>query len=91
MKTHNQPNIQDIKPSFLSIALSTQVVLNALRVALVVGTILAFINHGDKLLTFSISIQDTIKILLTYCVPYSVSTWSAVKAINTKCHSHTSN
>lgn len=78
---------ESLKPSFLSIALSPVVVCNALKVALVVGTVLALINHGDKILTLSFESLDIIKILLTYCVPYSVSTWSAVKAIKTKCHS----
>ncbi|MCH2282673.1 MAG: nitrate/nitrite transporter NrtS [SAR324 cluster bacterium] len=44
--------------------------------ALVVGTILATINHGDVILKGE-SI-NYFKILLTYCVPYCVTTWGAV-------------
>jgi hypothetical protein len=45
-------------------------------VALVVGTILNLINQGDALLgTTSI---NWIKVLLTYLVPYAVSTYGAV-------------
>ncbi len=67
--------------SFFSIARSSIVVTRAIKVAIIVGTILALINHGDKLLSMSLSSQDWFKVILTYLVPYSVSTWSAVGAI----------
>lgn len=67
--------------SFFTIAMSKQVLPSALKVALVVGTILALINHGDKILSLTLSYQDCIKIVLSYLVPYGVSTWSAVEAI----------
>lgn len=66
---------------FFSLAFSRQVVPRAARVAFIVGTILAFINHGDKILAMSLSRQDLFKVILTYLVPYGVSTWSAVRAI----------
>ena len=44
--------------------------------ALVVGTILTSINHGDVIIKGE-SI-NYIKILLTYCVPFCVTTWGAV-------------
>lgn len=66
---------------FLRIAFSRQVLPRAVRVALIVGTILALINHGDKLITFSLVSMDVLKVVLTYFVPYSVSTWSSVNAI----------
>lgn len=67
--------------SFWSIAISTSVVARSVKVAILVGTILAFINHGDKILEMTLSHQDWFKIILTYLVPYSVSTWSSVLAI----------
>ena len=66
---------------FFSLAFSRQVVPRAARVAFIVGTILAFINHGDKILAMSLSSHDLFKVILTYLVPYGVSTWSAVRAI----------
>lgn len=66
---------------FLSLALSKDVVSRALKVSLLVGTVLAFINHGDKILSISLMEQDILKISLTYLVPYCVSTWSAVHAL----------
>ena len=49
--------------------------------ALLVGTILALINHGEKMISLSLNMQSIFQIVLTYLVPYSVSTWSAVRAI----------
>ena len=48
----------------------------AFLTALVVGTILTTINHGD-----TIAMGDwpqALKVVLTYCVPYCVTTWGAV-------------
>ena len=56
------------------------IVLRAVRVALLVGTVLALINHGDKLIYGGMQTSDYLKILLTYCVPYCVSTHSSVQA-----------
>lgn len=52
----------------------------AIYVALVVGTILTFINQGDVLLAGEITPLVMAKIVLTYLVPYSVSTFSALSA-----------
>ena len=51
----------------------------SLRVSLVVGTLLALINHGDKLLGAGLGMEEFGKIALTYLVPYAVATWSAVQ------------
>ena len=48
----------------------------ALATALVVGTILTAINHGDTILLEQY--PPIIKVLLTYIVPYCVTTWGAV-------------
>ena len=75
-------NSDDVSPDgFFSLAFSLQVLPRAAKVAILVGTALAFINHGDKILTMSLSGLDIFKIILTYLVPYGVSTWSAVRAI----------
>jgi len=50
-------------------------VSRALKVAVVVGSILVFINQGDLILQGKL--PPIWKLLLTYCVPYSVSTYSA--------------
>lgn len=46
----------------------------ALRVALIVGTVLTLINHYDLLLGKPLTLKVVIQIMLTYTVPYLVST-----------------
>jgi hypothetical protein len=48
----------------------------AFLTALVVGTILTAINHGDVILGGSA--PSLLKVALTYCVPYCVTTWGAM-------------
>lgn len=50
--------------------------LKAALTALVVGTILVVINHGDTMIVGEH--PPFWKIALTYCVPYLVTTWGAV-------------
>ena len=57
------------------------VVLTAIKVALVVGTVLALMNHGPALLALELSSQQMLQIALTYLVPYGVSTYSSVKML----------
>lgn len=66
---------------FVALALTKSVVARAVRVALLVGTILALINHGDALVRLAFDTNNVMKILLTYLVPYGVSTYSSVRAI----------
>lgn len=57
------------------------VMLTAVKVAVVVGTILALINHGDALLFAELKHSDMFKIALSYLVPYLVSSYSSVKTL----------
>jgi hypothetical protein len=59
-----------------SCALSNGIPRRSFYVALVVGTILNFVNQGDALLVHA-SI-NWIKMILTYLVPYGVCTYGAV-------------
>ena len=52
----------------------------ALKIALIVGTILAAINYGDKILAQEMAGRDWLKLMLTYVVPYCVSLYSALAA-----------
>jgi hypothetical protein len=67
--------------SWLAIALDPSVRLRALKVAIVVGLILAVINHGDNLLAGTMTATAWIKVFLTFVVPYCVSTYASVEAI----------
>ena len=69
------------KLRFFQIAFSPTVSINALKVSLVVGSILVLINYGIVLMNFEFTFETGLKALLNYLVPYCVSTYSAVKAI----------
>ncbi len=71
----------DGAPGFLTLATSSGVVVRALKVALVVGTILALINHADAVAAGTFSGKNLIQVVLTYLVPYGVATYSAVNAL----------
>jgi hypothetical protein len=67
---------------FLGVALRGAVVRRALGFALVVGAVLVGIHYGDALLgQRTLSASDWLKMGLTVCVPYVVSTLSSVAAI----------
>jgi hypothetical protein len=57
-------------------AITDGVPRRSLYVALLVGTILNLINQGDALL--GVAPVNWVKVLLTYLVPYAVSTYGAV-------------
>jgi len=58
------------------------IVSRSFRVSLVVGTILVGINQGDAILDGRVGLTELLKIVLTYLVPYCVSTYSSVVIIN---------
>jgi hypothetical protein len=55
-------------------------VRRSLKVALVVGSLLALLNQGDILLAGNWSNDLYWKIPLTYCVPFGVATFGALSA-----------
>ena len=57
-----------------------EVHLRAFKLAAFVGCILAAINHGDALPANTMTPRNWLKVLLTFCVPYCVSWYSAIKA-----------
>ncbi len=57
-----------------------ETVTRALKVASVVGPTLTVINHYDVLLSLDFSPRLLTKILLTFLVPYSVSSFSSARA-----------
>ena len=66
---------------FIKTALQPSVVNTAVKISLVVGTVLALINQSPAIFSLTLSPQNIIQIVLTYLVPYSVSTYFSVKAI----------
>ncbi len=62
---------------FVKIALSRHIVINAFKIAMVVGTLLNLVNQGESMLhggTIS-----WLHLLLNYLVPYCVASYSATK------------
>ena len=65
----------------IALILRPAVVRRAAVMALIVGHVLAAINHGDKIVTGTLTTPDMLKIALTFLVPYTVSSVSSVMAI----------
>ncbi|MCB1041600.1 MAG: nitrate/nitrite transporter NrtS [Acidobacteria bacterium] len=70
-----------MKSDWIETALSKSVVRRAIAYAVVVGTILIAINHGDAILQGDLNPTRYLKMGLTVMVPYLVSTFSSVGAI----------
>lgn len=66
---------------FLTLCFSKDVIRRASLTALVVGTILIAINHGDALISGQVDANRLFKITLTVCVPYVVSTVSSASTV----------
>jgi len=66
---------------WFELARHPSVVRRALKVAVLVGTLLVAINHGGALLAGELDATRAIQVLLTYLVPYCVSTYAAVGAL----------
>ena len=73
--------MSNINKTWWSIALERDVVKRSLKTSLIVGSILALINHGDALLALDMPLERIIKMALTYAVPYLVSTSASIGAI----------
>ena len=67
--------------SWLAVALRRDIVARSVRIALVVGSLLALINHGERIVSGSLDSGAVVKICLTYLVPFGVATWSAVNTV----------
>ena len=64
----------------LDIWLSKKIFINSVKAAMFVGTILAFINHGDLIISGALTSECVMKMGLTCLVPFSVASWTATKA-----------
>ena len=64
------------RPSLVQMIFQDGTPKKAFYTAVIVGSVLTSINHGDVILNGSL--PQVWKIALTYCVPYCVTTWGAV-------------
>ena len=67
--------------AWVELFLRKDVAFRAFKIALIVGVILAGINHGDHIIKGEMTGNNWIKIMITFCVPYCVSSFSSVMAI----------
>ena len=79
----HSPKTSSMK-AYLSFCLRPEVSKTALKLSLLVGTLLALINHGPTILNGTLNKQNLFQIFLSYMVPYCVSTYSSVKMIRSK-------
>ncbi len=66
---------------WLGLAVEGAVVRRALACAVVVGSVLITINHGDAIVAGEVSLGRFFRMGLTVLVPYCVSTYSSVSAL----------
>lgn len=66
---------------WLEVAARPDVVRRGLAYAVVVGTVLIAINHGDAIMRGELDARRLVKMGLTVVVPYLVSTFSSVGAL----------
>ena len=78
----NEPQSESVlqktpkKTKLLQLAFGEGTTIKAFYSSLVVGSILTGINHGDMIL--SGEFPSWPKVVLTYFVPYCVTTWGAI-------------
>jgi len=63
--------------ALLRIAFSRRIVMNALRIALLVGSVLNLVNQGEAILAGSG--VSWLHLVLNYAVPYCVASYSAAR------------
>jgi hypothetical protein len=66
---------------WLCIAMSAGVIGRAVKVALVVGSVLNLVNQGSVLLSGDLASFDALRGLLNFVVPYCVATYGATAAL----------
>jgi len=64
-------------PALVRYALQPAVLKTSIKTALLVGTLLGVINHYEHLLNGTLTRAEWIQILITYCVPFLVSSYAA--------------
>jgi hypothetical protein len=64
---------------FVSYSLERDTLIRSTKTALVVGTVLGLINHGQALLTGHFTVEHIGPLLLTYLVPFSVATYGQIQ------------
>lgn len=67
--------------AWLKLAFSNWIVRRAGFTALFVGIVLSLINYGDSILKGTVTHAQILRMVLSFFVPYCVSTYSSVSAV----------
>jgi Mg/Co/Ni transporter MgtE len=63
---------------YIKYAKSRVIFIRSIRVSLVVGTVLAIINHCDAIIDGTFNSTNLFQVILTYLVPFLVATYGSV-------------
>jgi len=74
---------------FVAYCLERDTLLRSAKTALVVGTLLALINHGQQILSRQFALSWVLPTLVTYLVPFCVATYGQVQAKRQRDHLQT--
>ena len=62
----------------LNISKQKEIIIKAIKIALIVGIILNIINQGDLILEARFEDINYFKLIFTFCVPFCVSMYTAI-------------
>lgn len=77
--TATHQNILTSLRTFAVYCIERDTLLRSIKTGLVIGTLLALINHGQEFLAGQFTLHQIIPILLTYLVPFAVATFGQVR------------
>src|SRR5258708_3185814 len=72
-------NMRGSPRPLIAYCLERPTLLFSIKMALVVGTLLAVINHGQAIVTGNFTSDRLLSLLLPYCVPFAVSLYSQIQ------------
>lgn len=76
MNTSETPQVNQFE-LFLSVATQRTSIIGALKVTLIVGTLVNLINQGSQIVGLQFAQVSWSKILVTFCIPFFVSIYNA--------------
>ena len=67
------------RKTFIQHCTHPDIMKTSIKTALVVGLVLALINHFDSIISGNLGSTQILQIIITFLVPYSVATYGAAK------------
>ena len=68
-----------MRKSFLRHCIHPDILKTSIKTGLLVGVILAFINHFEGILKLDLTATELLQIAITFLVPFSVATYAAAR------------